>query len=158
MAAGSTYTPIQSYTASGSSTTISFTSIPSTYTDLILQYTAANAGTYFLIRYNNDSATNYSFTSVYGDGSSAASTRGSSQDSLFGRGTANSTNQMHIQNYSNTTTYKTALMSERDAGAVAQSKVCLWRSTSAINRVDLISGSGNITAGGIFTLYGIAAA
>jgi hypothetical protein len=65
---------------------------------------------------------------------------------------------MHIQNYSNATTYKTALMSERDAGAVAQSKVCLWRSTSAINRLDLISGSGNITAGGIFTLYGILSA
>jgi hypothetical protein len=158
MAAGSTYTPIQSYTASGSSSTISFTSIPSTYTDLVLQYTAANSGTYFLIRFNNDSGSNYSFTSVYGDGSSAASTRGSSQTSLFGRGTANSTNQMNIQNYSNATTYKTALMSERDAAVVAQEKVCLWRSTSAINQIDLISGGGNITAGGIFTLYGIAAA
>ena len=61
-------------------------------------------------------------------------------------------------NYSNTTTFKTTLFAERDAAVVAQEKVCLYRSTSAINRVDFISGSGNIAAGGIFTLYGIKAA
>jgi hypothetical protein len=158
MAAGSTYTPIATTTTSGSTTTVSFTSIPSTYTDLILQYTGSNSGTYFLIRYNNDSGSNYSFTSVYGDGSSAASTRGSSQTSFFGRATANGTHQMHIMNYSNANVYKTTLFAERDAAVVAQEKVCLWRSTSAINQIDLISGGGNIAAGGVFTLYGIAAA
>lgn len=157
MAAGATYTPIQSYTASGSSSTISFTSIPSTYTDLVIQYTAVNPSTYFVIRFNNDSGSNYSFTQVYGDGSSAASTGGGGT-SFFGRATTYGTQQMHVMNYSNSSTYKTTLFAERDPAVVTAEKVCLWSSTSAINQIDFISGGGNITAGGIFTLYGIAAA
>ena len=154
----STYTPIATTTTNGSTSTVTFSSIPSTYTDLIVQYTASNSGTFFTIRYNNDSSALYSNTAVYGDGSAAASTRGSGQTSFFGRGTANGTHQMHIMNYSNTTTFKTTLFAERDPGVVAQEKVCLYRSTSAIDRLDFISGSGNIATGGIFTLYGIKAA
>ena len=158
MPAGSTYSTIATTTTSGSTSTVTFSSIASTYTDLIVQYTATNSGTFFTIRFNNDSSALYSNTSVYGDGTSAFSARGSGQTSLFGRGTADETNQMHIMNYSNTTTFKTTLFAERKAAVVAQEKVCLYRSTSAIDRIDFISGSGNIAAGGIFTLYGISAA
>ena len=65
MAAGSTYTPIATTTGTGSSGTITFTSIPSTYTDLriILNGTETNATLYeFDMRYNNDSGNNYSLT------------------------------------------------------------------------------------------------
>jgi hypothetical protein len=114
------------------------------------------------IRFNNDSASNYSNTYLEGDGSSAFSGRRSNQTSLidFGviRTTANtfSTNILQIQNYSNTTTYKTALTRNGLASTALQAVVGLWRSTSAINRIDLSPGSGNFEVGSTFSLYGIA--
>ena len=62
---------------------------------------------------------------------------------------------IQIQNYSNSTTYKTAL------GRSAQQSVAtvgLWRSTSAITAVKIYPASGNFDTGSIFTIYGIAAA
>ena len=61
MVAISSYTPIATYTATGSVATYTFSSIPATYTDLVLSinYGAGNGeGLYF--RLNSDTASNYS--------------------------------------------------------------------------------------------------
>lgn len=179
MAAGSTYTPIATYTASGTPTTFTFSSIPSTYTDLVLVcsfQSTANASTgdvRLLMQFNGDnSSTNYSSTQIWGNGSSAQSGRNTNRsqiDNIFQDATANTgefgTMFYNIMNYSNTTTYKSVLfrqntVSSQTNGMGTGASVGTWRSTAAINSITLLN---RITSelwsnGSTFTLYGITAA
>jgi hypothetical protein len=157
----STYTPIATVTASGSTGTVTFSSIVSTYTDLILIIEGSTTGSdsNFLVTVNNDSGSNYSFSQISGNGSSAASFRVANTTSFDG-GYYSSTRAntiMHFMNYSNTTTNKTMLWRFGRTNLEVLARVGLWRSTSAINRIDIIS-SQNYSNTTTFTLYGIKAA
>jgi len=169
MAAGNTYVALATTTITSSTATVSFTSIAGTYTDLVLvvggllQVTGGNG---LRMRFNNDTAGNYSTTQLLGNGTAASSARETSQSSTYAGGaTYSSTNPgtaiAHIMNYANATTYKTVLNRGSQAGNDVIAQVGLWRSTSAINRIDVALGgafpSDNI-ASGTFTLYGILAA
>jgi hypothetical protein len=159
----STYTPIATYTVSGTSTsTYTFSSIPATYTDLILignLGTSANANIY--LRFNSDTGTNYSDTEIYGTGSAAASDRSTNQTYVY-TGYNASTDRLMIKvdvmNYSNTTTYKTALIRNGGSADNVRARVDLWRSTSAINSLTVFPSSGNFADGSVFTIYGIKSA
>jgi hypothetical protein len=166
MAAGSTYTPLATQTGNGSATSLTFTSIPSTYTDLII---IANSGTVaagnIQIQFNGDTGSNYSATLLYGTGSTAASARYTNlTEGYMGGGAASSPTTLtttaiaHINNYSNSTTYKTVISRYGNAAAETNSFVSLWRSTAAITSIRLFSYSSAYLTGSTFTLYGIAAA
>lgn len=164
-----TYVPIQSQTlANNTTSTVTFSSIPATYTDLILIYNGSmvsGGASTFHYQFNSDTGSNYSITRISGSGSSATSDRYTSQTNLnpdvnFYN---NSTNIAQIMNYSNTTTYKTALFrnAENYSSASIRQSVGLWRSTSAINRIDIFTDNLSVcywTSGTTFTLYGIKAA
>jgi hypothetical protein len=156
----STYEPIATTTVGSATSTITFSSIPSTYTDLILVFNGASTtnNQNFGLRYNSDSTGSYSYTMVYGDGSSAASigTASDTQSFVGNTGTANCTTIAQVMNYSNATTYKTAL-SRTQNGSYVLAYVTTWRNTSAINRIDAIS-TNTFISGSTFTLYGIKAA
>jgi len=174
MAAGNTYVPIATNTLSSAALTVTFSSIPSTYTDLIIVINGRStyAGTYInnYLQFNGDGSSNYSDTTLYGNGSSVTSSRHSSVSNpqcgvipaanitsgIFGVVTH------HIMNYANTSTYKTFLnrSSNSDSGGgYAYASVGLWRSTAAITSVVLAIDSGyNWASGSTFSLYGIAAA
>ena len=164
MAAGSTYTPIATQTLGSSATSVTFSSIPSTYTDLIIVANvncptrAANVG----CQYNGDTSANYSWTRLYGTGSSAVSSRATSQvrsDFGIAGNTDWSTLICQIQNYSNTTTYKTGLGRGNFAAGYVSAFVNLWSSTAAISSIKLLNEfNENFAAGSTFTLYGIKAA
>ena len=168
MAAGATYEPIATNTVTGSSTTsFTFSSIPATYTDLEIVINGAVGATTSDIQYrfNGDTATNYSWTYLEGDGSIATSGRYSSI--AFGRWTygaylsttANAnTTKVSVQNYSNTSTYKTNIARSNNAGLAVNALVGLWRSTSAINSIEIYVNASYFLAGTTFTLYGIKAA
>jgi hypothetical protein len=161
MASGSTYTPIATTTLGSSQSTVTFSGIASTYTDLVLVINGTASSTNnHLIRFNNDSATNYSYTDLYGDGSSAGSGRASNSTGIFiGNGSAtNYTKIVQIMNYANTTTYKTALNRSNSPAEAVAAEVGTWRSTTAINRVDVVATAGSMNTGLTMTLYGIAAA
>jgi hypothetical protein len=168
MPAGSTYTPIATTTANGSVSTYTFSSIPSTYTDLrlILNLGAQNAGNTYNLRVNGDTGSNYSQTEMWGNGSAASSARRTSQTSIFAAGsrvgvpgTITAMYTIDLMSYSNATTYKTFL-NRQDAAAVGSlAAVGLWRSTSAITSITIFAdGAGNFVSGSTFTLYGILAA
>lgn len=164
MAAGSTYTPIQSITGTGSSNSITFSSIPSTYTDLVLicnfQLTTG-AGTSW-VRFNGDTGTNYSDTYIYGNGSTATSGRHSTIAQSYCADADSAgivTSIHHFENYANTTTYKTFLSRSNLVIAGVAAYVGLWRSTAAINSITFSNTSGgNFNTSSTFTLYGITAA
>lgn len=168
MAAGSTYTPIATTTLGSASNSVSFSSISGSYTDLILVATAKNSTGFdgIDIRVGNgslDTGSNYSITMLNGNGSSAQSSRDSTTSMTQMGITSSSTEQVsiyHFMNYSNTTTYKTVLARSNVTDFRVAAIVGLWRSTSAINTIQLRSdnASYNFTTGSTFTLYGIAAA
>ena len=173
MPASSTYTPIATFTANGSTTGFNFTSIPQTYTDLVIvtygRAGRAVVGENLLLYFNNDSGSNYSFTYLYGNGTAGGSSRASAQgvgiivDAFTGSsagGTAFGSGVTHIQNYANTTTFKIALGRGAAAGSGAGETALtatLWRSTAAITSINAFTYN-NLVAGSTITLYGIAAA
>lgn len=170
-----TYEPIQTQVLTGTQATLTFSSIPQTYTDLVVVCSsrASTSGTYddeFGMRFNSDTGNNYSRTRLLGDGSSVGSLRGTNEDKMFGGFHPKSTdtasvfspNIWHIFNYANTTTYKTVLVrgnnDRSNTGQVILSAT-LWRSTAAITSFNFTLGSGGSFAiGSTFTLYGIKAA
>jgi hypothetical protein len=167
MAAGSTYTPIATTTLGSTSATVTFSSIAATYTDLVIVVaggTDANSG--YGLRFNSDTGSNYSRTYLTGDGTTASSGRDTNQttaDISFNAAVQNNTNFnsiIHIMNYANTTTYKTALSRANNAATGVDTGVSLWRSTSAINSIIIRTTSAGrvFNIGSTFTLYGIAAA
>ena len=162
----STYEPIATTTLGSAASSYTFSSIPSTYTDLRLVVTAstttgANSGRAD-VTVNSDTGSNYSFTRLYGDGSSAGSYRRSNQTSFAEMLNSSSNfNPMYLDfmSYSNTTTYKTVLQNAFiNASFRREVGVGLWRSTSAISSITITAFSDTFQTGSTFTLYGIKAA
>jgi len=163
MAAGSTYTPIATYTATGTPTSYTFSSIPGTYTDLVIVidgYMATGSGAYIAVQFNGDTGSNYSTTDLSGNGSTAQAAQFTSQTSgIIGAFYLSQANIIcSIQNYANSTTYKTAISRSNASSNNTRADVNLWRSTSAITSVKVLAQSDTIANGTTLTLYGIAAA
>lgn len=172
MAAANTYTPIATYTVTGSAvSSITFSSLGS-YTDIVLVLSgrsgvAANTDG-VAIRVNSDSGSNYSMTEMYGNGSGTTSTR-YSNDTYFrihpyaetgSTSAANTFGATTIQfmNYGNTTTYKTILARTNNTDAGTAAIVSMWRNTAAITSIALLAYSGDFQVGTTVNLYGILAA
>jgi hypothetical protein len=162
-----TYTPIARTALSSSASTVTFSSISGSYTDLILicNLGGSTSGEAVRIRINSDSGSNYSYTAIRGNGTSAVSERASSQTVLrisTGVGVSTNASDMTIisnfQNYANTTTNKTIISRAGQAANGTESSVGLWRSTSAITSIEIANTAGNLLSGSTFTLYGILAA
>ena len=160
----STYEPIASNTLASATSSVTFSSIPSTYTDLVIVFNGTTASNgYPSLRFNSDTGTNYSNTSLRGNGTTANSARGSSaneMDIAYGLPLSTTQNTFIVQcmNYSNATTYKTVLARTNNVFRETGAAVGLWKSTSAITSVTLKTNSPNFEVGSIFTLYGIKAA
>ena len=164
-----TYDKIATTTLGSNQASVTFSSISASYTDLVLIISCrlVSAGYAAFLRFNSDSGNNYSLTELYGTGSSAASARVSNIDSAYLTnnlpiGATSSVYApiiVNVMNYSNTTTYKTVLSRFNNANTGVSAMVDLWRSTSAINQIEvgLTTGGGNYASGSTFTLYGIKA-
>jgi hypothetical protein len=169
MPAGNTYTQIASTTLGSASSLVTFSSIPGTYTDLVLVGSIQMSdNTSFYIRCNSDTTNKYSATLLSGDGSAASSERFSQTDlggngiytkgNTFPTSTSFGVGIWNFQNYSNTTTNKTILSRVGSAGLGTRAIVNLYASTSAITQLDIRPFSGTMAVGTTFNLYGIAAA
>jgi hypothetical protein len=161
-----TYEPIATTTLSSAAADITFSSISGAYTDLrlIFEGKAVSAGQDIYCQVNGDTASNYSHTRFIGDGSTATSSRGTSLAYMrFSDGGSPQTGyasltKVDFMNYSNTTTYKTAINRADNANRGMDAVVNLWRSTAAITSIKFYISSGNIASGATATLYGIKSA
>jgi hypothetical protein len=161
----STYTPIATQTLASAAASVTFSSIPQGYTDLVLVCTYFKSASNTLgIQVNGDTTTKYSQTTLFGNGTTSYSLRESTSETWYpmdGSSLSTSNPNMYIanfQNYSNTTTYKTMISTGGVASNASGADVALWRSTSAINSITINTrGFGNIDANSTFTLYGIQA-
>jgi hypothetical protein len=163
-----TYTLIASSTVgSGGAASIDFTSIPSTYTDLVLLVsgrdgTTTSVTSTIYVTFNNTSA-NRSARYLYGDGSTAGS--GSSGTVMFMpnmagvNATANTfgNGYMYIPNYagSNNKSSSVDMVPENNGTSTFTAMTAnLWSNTSAINRITLTS-DGNFAQHSTAYLYGV---
>ena len=161
----STYEPIASQTLGSAAATVTFSSIPQGYTDLVLVCNIAQSSGNNSLRYrfNGDTGSNYSDTYVSGNGTSAGSGRDTSQTSgtiyVTGSTTIETNYIVQFMNYSNATTYKTVLSRSNRASSEVAADVGLWRNTSAINSISLAMGgsfpTNNFASGSTFSIYGI---
>ena len=161
----STEVAIATTTLSSAASSIDFTSIPNTYTDLRLVFVlkpSGNAAIY--IKLNNDSSSTYSWTQISGNGTTAASARGTDTAGLVVGGSIafNSAEwqmgTVDIFSYTGST-YKTSFSSfigDRNGAGTVAHNVALYPSTSVINRLTIINqASRTFAAGTTATLYGI---
>jgi len=162
----STYETISNQTLASAAASVTFSSIPSTYTDLILilQSGPGTNGYSVYVQLNSDTGSNYSTTDIWGDGTSAASSRTTSATfiRILGRGVGAPTNLNNnsitsFMNYSNTTTFKTMLNRSNVPSTGTGATVGLWRNTAAISSLTITSEDGNLQSGSTFALYGIKA-
>lgn len=158
-----TYEPIASTTLGAAAADVTFSSIPGTYTDLVIVLWANTSSLQDTnIRFNSDQTSLYSVTRLYGTGSgSGASDRQSGQTQIrigdVSTGAATLT-IINVMNYSNTTTNKTILVRSNKSDSILFANVGLYRSTSAISSLVMFPTSGTWSSGSTFTIYGIKAA
>jgi hypothetical protein len=159
----------------GSSATITFSSIPSTYTHLqiraITRDTSAFNDSYGAkLKINSDTGSNYASHYLLGNGSSAiAASQGVSitppncMQTAGGGMAANvfSATIIDILDYKNTNKYKTVrVLTGVEPNSATGDNVglqsALWMNTNAITQIDITSDSGgNWATGTQFALYGI---
>ena len=169
-----TFVKIASVTVgAGGSGSMTFSSIPSTYTDLVIKASArgtqASTSHAFTLRFNS-ATTNYSSRELVGGGSGAPSsaTRTTLGSALYignidGDSATSSTfasTEIYIPNYAGSA-YKSlsvdAVTENNATEAYATLLAGLWSDTSAITSIDLISfsGHGTLMQYTTATLYGI---
>lgn len=155
---------------SGGTSSITFSSIPSTYTHLQIRGIAkntANNNELFIFRFNSDTGANYNWHRLFGDGSSATaygeanstafaylSSSNSPQTNIF------STFVLDILDYANTNKYKTARsLSGKDfnGSGNVQLQSGAWRSTNAVTSITISAFSDSLAQYSQFALYGIKA-
>ena len=167
----STYTLISSQVLASSAASVTFSSIPATYTDLVLRVSArgdVNAADQITLQINTDTSTNYSATRLFGNGASAGSGVYSTSApsytgyNLVGSGaTANtfSNAEFYIPNYTSSANKPISQFGVEETNATTaylSTNAILWRGTSAVNQLVLTSfQSANFISGSSFYLYGI---
>ena len=170
MATANTFVQIGStVTVSTATASINFTSIPATYTDLVLYLSARNSDATamrdFRVQFNSDTAANYTNFEVYGISSVAgAGTNITSQiqgaynaDSS----TANSFSNIsiYIPNYASSIQKPLLLddVAENNSTSDAQARIIgsKWSGTAAITSIELTNNSGNYMQYSTASLYGI---
>jgi hypothetical protein len=154
-----TYEPIATTTLGSNVGFVTFSSIPSTYTDIVAVCNIKlSSGSTIYTQVNGDNGNNYSKTSLESESGTLSSSRNSNINSpLFGYSgstTAWGNTIINYQNYANTTTNKTFIGRGNYTDYIVTS-VALWRNTAAINEIKIL---GSFATGSSFTLYGIKAA
>jgi hypothetical protein len=149
------------------SASFSFTSIPSTYTDLILVYsgrTSEITGTFYEVSLTlNGSTSGFSAKQLYADGSSSGSSSPTTrQAGLLGNvATTSNTfcnNQIYFSNYAGSAnkSYSVNSVTENNAATSYISILAgLWSNTAAISSMSIAPTSGNFVQYSTATLYGI---
>ena len=168
-----TYTLISSNVLSSAAASVTFSSIPSTYTDLVLRSSVrlADGGTYgWLITRWNSNAGSYSMRLIQQNGTTILNDgRVSQSDATYeppiANGTGSTANtfssiEIYIPNYAGNANKPASIFAATETNSGTANGVdisaSLWSNTSAISSIYIANQSGgNIAAGSSFYLYGI---
>jgi large repetitive protein len=168
-AGSNSFESIATYTLTGNQSSISFNSIPSTYTHLQIRAVArtdrsADVTDSVNLRFNSDANSNYSDHFLSGNGSSVsggatqttsitgiiATSATSANSNVFGAGVVD------ILDYTNTNKYKTIRSIHGNAVNIVQMRSGNWRNNSVVSTITLFPNIGtNFVSGSRFALYGV---
>ena len=156
-----TYTPLATVTLGSSASSVSFSSIPATYRDLIfvIEGTNSNSGVDIGVRLNSDTGGNYTYVSMWGTGSLAQS--GSGTVNLMNFHYQANTNRfnaiLQIMDYSATDKHKTGLSRGNNSSSQTFANAMRWANTAAVTSLTCLPSAGTLSTGTTFNLYGVIA-
>ena len=151
------YTALAEITLSSTDSSVTFSSIPSGYRDLILVIGGNATGNENAeLRFNGDSGSNYSnvralgSTTIVSDSATATSTQRAARI-----GSGQSTVIMQIMDYSATDKHKTVLARSMQSTDAVHMGAARWANTSAITSVEVFVSANAYAIGSTFCLYGV---
>jgi len=168
--AANSYESIATVTVgSGGSSSVTFSSIPSTYTHLQIRAISKDsrifANTAFSMRFNSDTGSNYSNHGITGDGTSASAYGGANETEIGLGNSSGGTNAnifgvqiVDILDYTNTnkyTTVRTLGGHDQNGSGILGLFSGNWRNTAAVTSITIIPLAANIKEYSQFALYGI---
>jgi len=170
--ANPTLTLISSQTLGGTTASVTFSSIPTSYNDLKLVVSArgdtTTAAILMNVKLNGDTGTNYSYTNIEGNSSTVTSTRFSSSTqgiSVISGGISTASTfgsaELYFPNYNSTGTKPFIAFSATENNSISANNSFLdafaqqYRGASGITSITLTPNSGNFVANSNFYLYGI---
>jgi hypothetical protein len=162
--ANNSYESISTVTVgSGGSSSISFSSIPSTYKHLQIRAIAKASGSNFnpKMQFNGDTGSNYSWHYIYGDGSTATAGGGATQAFIYNSIISTNASMYNgfvidILDYANTSKFKTTReLSGQDRNGSGE--IALWSGSwhSALAITSINFSNGTFDQHSSFALYGI---
>jgi len=160
-----TYRPLATFTLGSSANSVTFSSIPATYRDLVLVFngkSTVGAGNDVLgIQINGDTGSNYTVVRMNGNGSSTDSATLSGAtggQALIGNNSSTLPNVIYqFMDYSATDKHKTFLGRGNDSATNVSATASRWANTAALTSIRVFANSGsNYSVGSTFNLYGIA--
>jgi hypothetical protein len=160
-----TYTPLANITLGSAAFGVTFASIPATYRDLVIVVSGlGNTGNVKpVIRLNGDSASNYSYQYIEGNGASATSASATATwmpdlGATIGTTTNPIIGNIQLFDYSQTNKHKTLLQRSNASATGTNAAVGRWANTAAVTSVFVFTpGVSSWAAGSTFALYGIVA-
>ena len=162
-----TYTLISSITLGSAAATMEFTSIPATYTDLIVKLSTQGTAATPRIRFNNSTSAIYRESLLYGQGTSVASASATTDTwfewiALSNYGGASNffaNSEFYIPNYAGSNNKSVSADSVQEVNATTGQNLYLdaglWSSSAAITSIQFFASSGNFVAHSTAYLYGI---
>ena len=152
-----TYRPLATVTLGSSASSVTFSSIPATYRDLIVVVAGTTNATHNVgMRFNGDTGSNYFVVTMSGNGSTTNSFTLTDSFALAGQLTTTQGNFVNqIMDYSATDKHKTVLARSNNPAAEVRANISRWANTAALTSI-AISNAGTFSSGTTFNLYGIA--
>ena len=162
-----TYTLISSVTVgSGGAATIEFSSIPATYTDLLIKFSGNSSNQTPRVNFNNSSSSIYSEKLLYGQGGTAASASNTNityfdwvalcinnGSNFFGN------SEFYIPNYAGSNNKSVSADSVTEVNSTTGNNLYLnaglWASSAAITSIQIFFATGNFLQYTTAYLYGI---
>lgn len=158
-----TYVALANITLGSSASSVTFSSIPATFRDLVVVYSGniTASSTLGAYRFNSDTGSNY--TGVYTANASSGTRATTSSDFYFQGTTGISTAIIQVMDYSATDKHKTSLVRSGNLAEWVQMYANRWANTAAITSMTLLpidatsfAPTSTWAAGTTFALYGIA--
>lgn len=164
----SSFESIATSTLGANASSVTFSSIPNTYTSLQIRILGFKVTTsdFIKVQFNSDTAANYASHGVDADGTAVNAYGLSSQNEMgisrFSGWTVSTTlpfvTILDIHDYASTSKNKTIRVfsgQDRNGAGRVDLDSGLWMNTSAVNAISFTAASGNLGTGSVFSLYGI---
>jgi len=161
-----TYVPLANVTLASATASVTLSSIPATYRDLVLTITGTSTTGAIgpRIRLNSDSGSNYFHVVMSGNGSTTVSAAFTETYLALGYNAAFTTGTgfnsiLQFMDYSATDKHKTILVraGNADTGSPGtDAEAFRWANTAIITSLAVTPSSSTFAAGSTFNLYGIA--